>query len=239
MRSLKCALAVGSQWREVDGAGGFQDAAEFDQARGHHAEVGHHVAVAKKIAEGLDDLGDLLRAVGHHLLVRLCRGLVPAPGVLEGPDLRGRPGAVVLGEQDVVVLVALERRVEVDEVNRLVLDIAPEDIEIVAVVQDVLSHDSSSHRRRRAANHYLSVGRGARPTLLRPRESPTYISSSVRTPDAQSRSTLIPPPTYQESLELTTTCRSAAPGRHDHYSPVSGRPSFYPLSPQSRVLVRA
>ena len=33
-------------------------------------------------------------------------GLVPLPGILECPNLRGRAAAVLLGEQDVVVLIA-------------------------------------------------------------------------------------------------------------------------------------
>jgi hypothetical protein len=44
-------------------------------------------------------------------------------------------GAVLFGEEDVVVLAGVEGRVEVDEVHRLVLDIALEDVEIVAVVE--------------------------------------------------------------------------------------------------------
>jgi hypothetical protein len=48
--------------------------------------------------------------------------------------------AVVLGEEDVVILVAVERRVEIDQVNRLVLLVTPEDIQVVAVVKDVFGH---------------------------------------------------------------------------------------------------
>ena len=44
-------------------------------------------------------------------------------------------GAVLLGEEDVVVLAGVEGRVEIDEVHRLVLDVALEDIEIVTVVE--------------------------------------------------------------------------------------------------------
>jgi len=31
---------------EVERAGGFEDAAQFDEARGHHGEIGHHVVAA-------------------------------------------------------------------------------------------------------------------------------------------------------------------------------------------------
>jgi len=41
----------------------------------------------------------------------------------------------VLGEQDVVVLVRLERRIEVDEVYGLVFDVPPENVEVVTAVK--------------------------------------------------------------------------------------------------------
>lgn len=52
-----------------------------------------------------------------------------------GFELRGGGCAVFLGEEDVVVLIALERRIEIDEVNRMVLDVAAEDFEVIAVVK--------------------------------------------------------------------------------------------------------
>ena len=61
--------------------------------------------------------------------------MVPLPGVLEGADLGGGAGAVLFGEEDVVVLAAVEGRVEVDEVDGLVLDVAAQDVEVVAVVE--------------------------------------------------------------------------------------------------------
>ena len=60
------------------------------------------------------------------------------PGVLKGHDLRGGAGAVALGEEDVVVLAAVEGRVEIDEVDGLVLDVLAQDDEVVAVVELVL-----------------------------------------------------------------------------------------------------
>jgi hypothetical protein len=49
-------------------------------------------------------------------------------------------GAVFFGEEDVVVLAAVEGRVEVDEVDGLVLDVLAEDAEVVAVIELVLLH---------------------------------------------------------------------------------------------------
>jgi hypothetical protein len=52
-------------------------------------------------------------------------------------NLCRRLRAVALLEEDVVVLVGLEWRVEVDEVNRLVLDVTAQDVKVVAVVEQI------------------------------------------------------------------------------------------------------
>lgn len=51
--------------------------------------------------------------------------------------------AILLGEEDVEVLIALEGRVEIDEVDGFVLDVAAEDVEVVAVVK--LVHAARNH----------------------------------------------------------------------------------------------
>ena len=50
------------------------------------------------------------------------------------------PGAVFFGEEDVVVGVGVEGRIKVDQVHRFVVDVAAEDVEVVAVVEDVGLH---------------------------------------------------------------------------------------------------
>jgi hypothetical protein len=60
--------------------------------------------------------------------------------ILESLDLSGGPTAVALGEEDVIILVALERRVKMDKVNRFVFDIAAEYFQVIAVIQNVLCH---------------------------------------------------------------------------------------------------
>jgi hypothetical protein len=47
---------------------------------------------------------------------------------------------VLFGEEHVVVLAAVEGRVEVDKVYRLVLDVLAQDFEIVAVIELVFLH---------------------------------------------------------------------------------------------------
>lgn len=112
---------------------------KFDEAWGHHGEIGHHVGVAEEGAEGAHGVGDASAALDNFFVGAL--GVqVPFPSVFEGHDLRGGAGAVALGEEDVVVLTAVEGRVEVDEVDRFVPDVLAQDDEIVAVIEFVLFH---------------------------------------------------------------------------------------------------
>jgi hypothetical protein len=85
-------------------------------------------------AEGVGDAAALL----NDLLQGALGFDIPLPGVLEGADLGAGLGAVFFGEEDVVVLAGVEGRVEIDEVNRLVADVEPEDFEVVAIVELVL-----------------------------------------------------------------------------------------------------
>jgi hypothetical protein len=39
-----------------------------------------------------------------------------------------------------VILVALERRVQLDQVYRLLLDVAPQDVAVVDVVEEIVGH---------------------------------------------------------------------------------------------------
>jgi hypothetical protein len=43
---------------------------------------------------------------------------------------------VAIGEEDVIILVAFERRVKMDKVNRFVFDIAAEYFQVIAVIQN-------------------------------------------------------------------------------------------------------
>ncbi len=112
---------------------------KLDEARGHHGEIGHHVAMAEGGAEGAHGFGDASAAQDDFLVG--CFGVqVPLPGVFEGHDLGTGAGAVFFGEEEVVVLAAVEGRVEVEEVDGFVLDVLAENGEVVAVVELVLVH---------------------------------------------------------------------------------------------------
>jgi hypothetical protein len=54
--------------------------------------------------------------------------------------LSGWVTIVALGEKDVIILVALERRVKIYKVNRFVFDIAAEYFQVIAVIQKILCH---------------------------------------------------------------------------------------------------
>jgi hypothetical protein len=41
-------MAGGRVAVQIDGAGRFQDLPQFDQADGHHGEIGHHVVVTEE-----------------------------------------------------------------------------------------------------------------------------------------------------------------------------------------------
>jgi len=88
---------------EVDGAGVFEDAAEFDEAGGHHGGVGEHVGAAEGGVEGAHGCGDAATGFDD-FFVGAGGFLVPLPGVFEGGDLGGGAGAVLLRKEDVVVL---------------------------------------------------------------------------------------------------------------------------------------
>ena len=72
---------------------------------------------------------------------RLGGSRIPLPSVLEHLDLRRRLRPVLL-EEDVVVLAAVEGRIEVDEIDGLVLDVLAKDGEVIPVVE--LVHPSGN-----------------------------------------------------------------------------------------------
>jgi len=67
------------------------------------------------------------------------------PGVLEGQQLGIGGIARLVAEDDVVVAVGVEGRVEVDQVDGGIGQVATQDVEVVAVIEDVggeVSHGS-------------------------------------------------------------------------------------------------
>ena len=111
-------MAGGGVAVEVERAGRLQDPVEFDEARGHHGEVGHHRGGFEELLQRLDQFNDAgIRASVHELPVGLIHLARPFPCIGEGVELRltGLAGGFL--EEDVVVGVGVEGRVEINEVN--------------------------------------------------------------------------------------------------------------------------
>ena len=127
---------------EVEGAGGFEDAVEFDEAGGHHDEVGADlVGAAEGFDEGGEDAGDALRGAGEQLAIEGFGAAAPVPGVFEGGDLGFGIAPALVFEEDVVGAVGVEGRVEVDEVDGGVGEVIAEDGEVIAVEEGVGGHE--------------------------------------------------------------------------------------------------
>ena len=125
---------------EVDAAGGLEHAVKLDQAGSHHHEVGGHGVAAEELAHGGDHFLHVqgrFRILDDVEFVGAFRFLGPLPGVGEGFYLGGGIFAGLLAEEDVVVGVGIEGRVQVDEVYGLVGDVFAENGEVVAVVEGV------------------------------------------------------------------------------------------------------
>jgi len=74
----------------------------------------------------------------------------------------GRLASVFLFEEDVVILVALERRVDVTEVHRLRVDLFFQDVQVVAVVKRVFH----VHPFSLSSSFSLSPRAGPRPSAI-------------------------------------------------------------------------
>ena len=48
--------------------------------------------------------------------------------------------AVLLLKEDVVILVAFERRVEINQIDRLIGYISPQDVKVITIVKKIVSH---------------------------------------------------------------------------------------------------
>jgi hypothetical protein len=72
----------------------------------------------------------------YGFVVDVNRRLVPCPAILKRLDLRSGLGSM-LPEQHIVIGTRIERRIEVDEIHRFGVDMLPEDLEVVAVVEKV------------------------------------------------------------------------------------------------------
>lgn len=121
---------------EVERSCWLEYAAKLNQTRGHHGEIRQHIVSPKEPLKGqqnirhasacFDRLGELPRSA-----------LIPSPGILEHLNLRRRLCSIFRGEKNVVVGIRVEWWIEVDEIHAGILDVPPEHIEVVAIVESV------------------------------------------------------------------------------------------------------
>ena len=124
---------------EIEGAGGFEYAVEFEESVGHHGEIGHHVVLLQELSQGEHHLGNI-RIRGVEEFVELALGLLsPMPGVLEGGDLRVAFVSLRRFEEHGIIALRIKRRIEINKVNRFIRDVFAENIEIVAEIEFI--HD--------------------------------------------------------------------------------------------------
>ncbi len=97
----------------------------------------HHVAFAEERPKCPHCIRDA-SAGFNGFLISFCSPLVPPPSFFKRFDLRGGLRAVSLSEWDVVILIALERRIEVNEIDGFVLDVPAQHVQVVAVIEEIL-----------------------------------------------------------------------------------------------------
>lgn len=110
---------------------------KFYKAGGHHDEIGRHLVCADELVERFDHAADLVGLVYQFVVCRRRAAGVPVPRVFERRDLRFAVAARFVAEQYVVIPIAVERRIKIDQIDRLVLDVVPQDLQIIAVVESV------------------------------------------------------------------------------------------------------
>lgn len=127
-------------------AGGFEDAVKLEQAVGHHSEVGHHDFLAEKFSERQHHLGSFgVLAVND--FVELALGLfAPMPRIFKRRDLRLALVALGRFEEEIVVALGVERRIEVDEVNGFGRKVLAHHLKVVAEVELVHAKEFYSVR---------------------------------------------------------------------------------------------
>ena len=110
---------------------------QFQQAHRHHGEIGHHVVLFQKGANGAQHFGGFSVAAVHDFVKGLFAMRGPVPGVLERLDLRLRLLAGRRLEQHVIGRVGIERRVEIDQIDALAANLLAQNFEIVTVIEPV------------------------------------------------------------------------------------------------------
>ena len=122
-----------------------QHPVQLHQSCRHHHHIGHHLVLADELAQRPHHLPYVRRRMGDQSVISLLGRPVPVPGVLEGRDLRLRTLPTLLPEEHVVSPVRVKRRVEVDEVNRLIGHVLAQNRQVIAIEQCVFGNRPRHH----------------------------------------------------------------------------------------------
>lgn len=114
-----------------------QDSVQFDQTFSHHHKIRHHLISTDELMQGTNHIGDARIAECDQIVISLFGVGVPVPGVLEGSDLGLSLLAAFVLKQNVIRAVRVERRIEVDQVHALVVDVIPQYREVIAVEEGI------------------------------------------------------------------------------------------------------
>ena len=125
----------------VDAAGGLEQAAHFGQAFRHIGEIGEHTGGAEHQVEAGDGAVGGMADGALEAFQAAGGGLVPAPGVGESADLGG--GAVAASVEDVVVGVAVEGGIQVNQVGAFVRPFL-HPVQAVAEVEGLVFHNAAA-----------------------------------------------------------------------------------------------
>ncbi len=112
-----------------------QHPVQLDQTHRHHGEIRHHVVGAQEGAHRPQQFEGIRIAAAHHLVECAFGPVVPVPRILERLDLRVAVRALGRLEQDIVIGVRIERRVEIDKVHAFVSDMFAQHVQIVAIIE--------------------------------------------------------------------------------------------------------
>ncbi len=130
-------MARGRVAVEIEAARGPEHAMQLDQPDRHHRQIGHHVVVAEERAHRGEHVEGARPPAVHHLVKGILRRVVPVPAVFERFDLCVRFAARCSAEQDVVIGIRIERRIEIDEIDAVIRHMRAQHIQIVPVKQMV------------------------------------------------------------------------------------------------------
>ncbi len=141
---------------EVEAAGGFEDAVDFDDPQRHVDEIGEETPAPEHLFQPPDQLDRLFgparfaRARGQPLDVEdivqpLDRLIAPVPRIDKGLRLRAVLAALVVVDLEVIAL-RIERRIDVAQIDAFRRDLAAQHVQIIAIIEFVLRQSPVPHR---------------------------------------------------------------------------------------------